>query len=135
MVWRALFSLEAITEQLQWFSGTSVRNGACLGGNIVTASPISDLNPVFVALDAQFRLKSVERGERVVNASDFFQPGYRKVDIHPDEVLTSVVIPYNHENQYIEAYKQARRREDDIAIVNAGFNVSLDYSVRVRVRW
>lgn len=124
-------SLAAITEQLQWFSGTSIRNGACLGGNIVTASPISDLNPVFVALNAQFRLKSMERGERVVNASDFFQPGYRKVDLHHDEVLTSVVIPYSHENQYVEAYKQARRREDDIAIVNAGFNVALDDSGRV----
>lgn len=95
----------------------------------MTASPISDLNPVFVALNAQFRLKSMDRGERVVNASDFFQPGYRKVDLHHDEVLTSVVIPYSHENQYVEAYKQARRREDDIAIVNAGFNVALDDSV------
>jgi len=73
------FSLSAITHQLQWFSGTSIRNGACLGGNIVTASPISDLNPVFIALNAQFRLMSFEGGERVVSASDFFLPGYRQV--------------------------------------------------------
>ena len=30
------------------------------------------------------------------------------------------------ENQHFVAYKQARRREDDIAIVNAAFNVTLD---------
>lgn len=127
---RCVYSLQAITHQLQWFSGTSIRNGACLGGNIVTASPISDLNPVFVALNAQFRLKSVE-GERVVPASEFFMPAYRKVDIKHDEVITTVTIPYTQPNQYVEAYKQARRREDDIAIVNAGFNVSLDDSVSI----
>jgi len=39
------------------------------------------------------------------------------------------MIPYSQENQFVEAYKQSRRREDDIAIVNAGFNVTLDGSV------
>lgn len=42
-------SLKAMLEQLAWFAGTQIRNAACLGGNICTASPISDLNPVLIA--------------------------------------------------------------------------------------
>lgn len=41
--------LRAILAQMRWFAGNQIRNAACLAGNIVTASPISDLNPVFVA--------------------------------------------------------------------------------------
>ena len=42
--------LRALTNQLRWFASTQVRNVACLGGNIATASPISDMNPLWLAL-------------------------------------------------------------------------------------
>lgn len=38
--------------------------------------------------------------------------------------MQAVHIPFSNKNQYFEAYKQARRREDDIAIVNAAVNVT-----------
>jgi hypothetical protein len=43
-------TLSAILENIRWFAGTHIRNVAAIAGNIVTASPISDLNPVWVAL-------------------------------------------------------------------------------------
>lgn len=39
----------AIVEMLHWFAGTQIRNVASVGGNIQTGSPISDLNPIFIA--------------------------------------------------------------------------------------
>jgi len=42
------------------------RNVATLGGNIVNASPISDLNPVWIALNAHFKIQSKKRGLRIV---------------------------------------------------------------------
>lgn len=42
-------SLTALLHQIRWFAGTQIRNAAAVGGNICTASPISDLNPVFIA--------------------------------------------------------------------------------------
>jgi xanthine dehydrogenase/oxidase len=40
----------AIINQLKYFAGTQIRNVATIGGNIATASPTSDLNPVWAAL-------------------------------------------------------------------------------------
>ncbi len=34
-------TLRAVAEQLRWFAGPPIRNGAALGGNVCTASPIS----------------------------------------------------------------------------------------------
>jgi xanthine dehydrogenase/oxidase len=39
----------AIVDMLHWFAGKQIRNVASIGGNIVTGSPISDLNPIFTA--------------------------------------------------------------------------------------
>lgn len=47
--------LKAILKQLRYFSGTQIRNVSSIGGNIVTGSPISDLNPVWAAL-VKFRI-------------------------------------------------------------------------------
>lgn len=41
---------QALLDNVQWFAGHQVRNVAAIAGNIVTASPISDLNPIFVAM-------------------------------------------------------------------------------------
>ena len=52
--------------------------------------------------------------------SDFYT-GYRTNILKPDELLISITIPFTEENQYFVAYKQSRRRDDDIAIVNGAF--------------
>uniref|UniRef100_A0A8B9ZKZ1 Xanthine dehydrogenase n=1 Tax=Anas platyrhynchos TaxID=8839 RepID=A0A8B9ZKZ1_ANAPL len=73
---------KAALEQLRWFAGPQIRNVAALGGNIMTASPISDLNPVLMASGSKLTL-----------------------------------------GEYFSAFKQAYRREDDIAIVTCGMRV------------
>jgi hypothetical protein len=47
--------IRAILSQMRWFAGNQIRNAACIAGNIVTASPISDLNPVFVATVSEIK--------------------------------------------------------------------------------
>jgi xanthine dehydrogenase/oxidase len=82
---KAYPALKAIAQQLRFFAGQQVRNVASVGGNVATASPISDLNPVWVAANAEFEVESRVGGVRVVHARDFFQ-GYRKVDLRNGEV-------------------------------------------------
>jgi xanthine dehydrogenase/oxidase len=71
-----LSTCNAIVHQLKYFAGVQIRNVATLAGNIVTGSPISDLNPVWVATGATFTLQSKKGGSREVPADRFFL-GYR----------------------------------------------------------
>lgn len=118
---------QAIMDQLRWFSGTQIRNVASLGGNIATASPISDLNPVWVAMDAHLNIIS-KNGTRTVKMREFFK-GYRKIDLKPEEIIHSIYVPHCKENEYVFAYKQAKRREDDIAIVNGAIRMNFNDSI------
>lgn len=117
----------AIRDQLRYFAGRQIRNAASTGGNIATASPISDLNPVWVACGAQVKGISPTQGEFTLDMDDFFV-GYRKTRLPDDAVLVSVVVPLSGDIEaptstdatkrvVVRAYKQARRRDDDIAIV------------------
>lgn len=127
-------TFEAIKKMLHWFAGSQVRNVATLVGNIVTASPISDLNPILMACSAVLNVYSLLRGHReIVVNEDFFQ-GYRKTSIKNDEVVVSVAIPVTKSSQFVKAFKQARRRDDDISIVTAAFNVTLEGTI-VKDAW
>ncbi|XP_073527924.1 xanthine dehydrogenase/oxidase isoform X4 [Phyllobates terribilis] len=112
----------AVLEQLRWFAGQQIRNVAAIGGNIMTASPISDLNPVFMASGSKLHIIS-EENERTVQMDGNFFTGYRKTILKPQEILLSVEIPFSDKWEYFSAYKQASRREDDIAIVTSGMKV------------
>ncbi|KAL7645432.1 UNVERIFIED_CONTAM: hypothetical protein RMT77_003818 [Armadillidium vulgare] len=117
--------LVSILEMLRWFAGRQIRNVACVGGNIMTGSPISDLNPIFMAAEAKLVLMSSD-SRREVLFDDKFYTGYRRNIAKPEEVLVSVKIPLTSENTFFKTFKQARRRDDDIAIVNAAMKVTID---------
>lgn len=117
-------TLLAIGRILKWFASSQIRNVATVAGNIVTASPISDLNPILIATDATLNIQSKE-AKRSVPARQFFK-GYRTVDLQPEEVLVSVTFPATRKNEYILSYKQARRRDDDISIVTCCFRALLE---------
>ncbi|OWK10790.1 XDH [Cervus elaphus hippelaphus] len=111
-----------VLEQLRWFAGKQVKSVASIGGNIITASPISDLNPVFMASGT--KLTIVSRGtRRTVPMDHTFFPSYRKTLLGPEEILLSIEIPYSREGEFFSAFKQASRREDDIAKVTCGMRV------------
>ncbi|KAL2731325.1 xanthine dehydrogenase [Vespula squamosa] len=120
-----------IVKMLHFFGGKQIRNVACIGGNIITGSPVSDLVPIFVASGAKLVLHSLKKGCRTVLLDKNFFTGYRRNIVEPEEVLVSIIIPFSYKNQYFIAYKQARRRDDDIAIVNMAFNVFFKDQTRI----
>ncbi|KAI9889226.1 MAG: hypothetical protein M1814_005675 [Vezdaea aestivalis] len=115
----------AIYKQLHYFAGRQIRNVGTPAGNLATASPISDLNPVFVTTDTTLVAQSLS-GEEEIPMSQFFK-GYRKTALAADAVITKLRIPVAKEKgEYIRAFKQAKRKDDDIAIVNAALRVTLN---------
>jgi xanthine dehydrogenase small subunit len=118
----------ALDEMIYWFAARQVRNRATMGGNLGTASPIGDLPPVLLSLDASIKLAS-KNGERVVQASEFFT-GYRQTVMQKNEVIVSVLIPKTLERgavkRFSQSYKVGKRGTDDISIVSASFAIDLD---------
>ncbi len=118
----------ALDEMLHWFAARQVRNRATMGGNLGTASPIGDLPPVLLSLDASVKLAS-KNGERVVPIAEFFT-GYRQTAMQKNEVIVSVLIPKLLERgavkRFSQSYKVGKRGTDDISIVSASFTIDLD---------
>jgi xanthine dehydrogenase/oxidase len=113
----------ALLHQLRYFAGPQVRNVATPAGNIATASPISDLNPVFVATGTILYAKTID-GEISIPMKEFFK-GYRTTALPPTAVITRLSIPLCGQGEFVRAYKQAKRKDDDIAIVNAAIKLKL----------
>ena len=124
--------LRGLYTMLHWFAATQVRNRATLGGNLGTASPIGDLLPVLLALDAEIVLQSLA-GERSIAASNYFLD-YRKTALLADELVRCVHIKLAaHPNAdaqttraLTQSYKAGKRGSDDISIVAACFLLELD---------
>jgi xanthine dehydrogenase molybdopterin binding subunit/xanthine dehydrogenase small subunit len=117
-----------IDKMLWAFASRQIRNRATLAGNIVTASPIGDMPPVMLALDANLVLDK-KGGTRSVPLSDFFL-GYRKTALEPDEIVRWIVFPRRVDapnvQRRMETYKVSKRRELDISITAAAFVVDTD---------
>ncbi|MGA7937517.1 MAG: xanthine dehydrogenase small subunit [Kovacikia sp.] len=118
----------SMDEMLHWFAARQVRNRATLGGNIGTASPIGDLPPVLLSLDAELTIAGAA-GSRCLPLVDFFK-GYRQTDLQPGEVIVSVKIPRTLSpgaaRRLSQSYKIGKRGTDDISIVAAAFTIDLD---------
>ena len=114
----------AMLKQLRYFAGRQIRNTGTPAGNIATASPISDLNPVFVASNAILVAKSKDKTTEIP-MSEFFK-GYRVTALPNDAIIASIKVPAAQEKgEYIRAFKQAKRKDDDIAIVNSALRITL----------
>ncbi|XP_036417928.1 aldehyde oxidase 3-like [Colossoma macropomum] len=112
----------ALLEQLSRVAGEQIRNVATLGGNIASAYPNSDLNPVLAAGRCSVVLLSREGKREVPLNKDFFV-GFGKTILKPDEIVLSVFIPVSRKGEVIRAFRHAPRKENALATVNAGMRV------------
>jgi xanthine dehydrogenase small subunit len=117
-----------LDELFPQFASRLIRNGATLGGNLGTASPIGDCLPALLALDASLVLAS-SRGEREVALAGYFT-GYRQTVRRPDELIKTIRIslPVAPVSAF---HKIAKRRFDDISGVAVAYALRLDDERRV----
>jgi xanthine dehydrogenase small subunit len=113
------------------FASRLIRNGATIGGNLGTGSPIGDTPPALLALEAVVVLASAE-GEREVPLADYFT-GYRLSMRRPDELIRAVRIPLPLSG-ITGFHKIAKRRFDDISSVAAAFAIVVVDGVVAKAR-
>ena len=107
---------------LQRFASLPIKNWATIGGNIANASPIGDMPPVLIALDAKLKLRKGS-DTRIIKLEDFFIT-YKNTDIKQGEFIESIVISKPKENHRLITHKMTKRYEDDISAVCMAVNIT-----------
>lgn len=111
-------------EMLRRFAGCQIRNTGTVGGNIANGSPIGDLPPCLIALDAILYLRKGEQA-RSIPLEDFFI-AYGSQDRAPGEFVAAVEVPRLEANQRFFAHKISKRFDSDISAVMAAFRLTFE---------
>lgn len=113
-----------LNELIERFASLPIRNQATMGGNVANASPIGDLPPVLLALNASVICDDGD-STRSVSIDEFFL-NYKQTALNNNEWISQIEIPLLDDNQIVRAYKISKRFEDDISAVCAVFKLTLD---------
>jgi len=100
-----------------------VRNAGTVGGNIANGSPIGDMPPALIALDASLVISSTS-GRRIMPLENFFLE-YGKQDLQSGECVELVLVPAPVPAQRVGVYKVSKRFDQDISGLCGGFTVQL----------
>ncbi|WP_372452168.1 xanthine dehydrogenase small subunit [Nocardia albiluteola] len=111
-----------LAELFPQFASRLIRNGATLGGNLGTGSPIGDAPPALLALGASLVLSGAD-GEREVALAEYFT-GYRRSVLRPGELIRAIRIP-RPLAPVTGFHKIAKRRFDDISSVAVAFALDI----------
>uniref|UniRef100_A0A4W6ETN6 Aldehyde oxidase 1 n=1 Tax=Lates calcarifer TaxID=8187 RepID=A0A4W6ETN6_LATCA len=115
---------KALIQQLGNLGSQQIRN-VSLGGNIMSAYPNSDLNPILAAGNSKVR------GRREVPLNQDFFVSFGKTILKPEEILVSVFIPFSRKGEFVRAFRQAPRKESSFATVTTGMRVFFSEGSRV----
>jgi xanthine dehydrogenase small subunit len=123
--WSALVDLHPmLAEQAQRFASPPVCNSGTLCGNLANGSPIGDSIPALIALGAELELRLGSRTRRVPLEKLYL--GYQQKDLAPGEFVVSVTVKPPAPERLYASYKVAKRIDQDISAVSAGFSVALE---------
>nr|DAA64405.1 TPA_inf: aldehyde oxidase beta [Tetraodon nigroviridis] len=120
----------ALIQQLGNLGSQQIRNVASLGGNIASAYPNSDLNPVLAAGSSRVSVLSSGGRRQVPLDQDFFV-GFGKTALRPEEVVVSVFIPFSRKGEVVRAFRHAPRKETSFATVTTGMRALFSEGSRV----
>jgi xanthine dehydrogenase small subunit len=107
----------SMVEIMDRFGSPQIKNAGTLAGNIANASPIADTLPFLFVTHASLELTGSD-GARMVPIREFYL-GYKKLDLRPDEIITSIHIPLPRDGETLRLYKVSKRSHLDISTFTA----------------
>jgi xanthine dehydrogenase small subunit len=116
-----------LAELWRRFGSVQVRASGTVGGNIANGSPIGDLAPALIALDARLNLRC-GANKRQLKLDDFFI-AYGQQDRRPAEWVESLFIPKLKQGWRFRCFKLSRRFDQDISSVMGAFALQTDGAV------
>ena len=110
-------ALPEMSKYLAWFGSPLIKNGGTLAGNLANASPIGDMIPPLMVLDAELDLAGPS-GTRLVKINEFYT-GYRATVLRSGELISRIRILLPDAEDIFKLYKVSRRLDLDISSFNA----------------
>ena len=112
-----------------------IRNMGTIGGNVANASPIGDLPPILLALDASIHIRHCDGNDdsnnsdqpfvdEILPLSEFFLD-YKKTKLRAGSYVVAIHIPLLQDNQHLFIHKISKRFEDDISACLVAVRLSL----------
>lgn len=109
---------------LERIGSVQIRNAGTLGGNIANGSPVGDLSPVLICLDAVLTLTSIN-GSRQLPIETFFIE-YGKTALGRGELIESIFVPRLPATTRLATYKVSKRHDQDISTLLGCFRIDVD---------
>ena len=123
--------LPAMSDLLGRFASRQVRNRGTLVGNIANSSPIADIPPLLLVMDAKLIL---QRGfnQRTIALKEF-NLGYKKTALKTGEFIHSVILPLPLSGQRVSVEKVSKRAEDDISATCVAMSVIIEHGTITQI--
>lgn len=113
----------ALYEVWRRFGSAQVRATGTICGNVANGSPIGDISPCLLALDASVHLVSTA-GVRLVPLEAFFI-AYGEQNRAEDEFVSGIFLPDLPADTQFHAYKISKRFDQDISAVLVAMRVTI----------
>ena len=120
-------------ELFERIASPQIRNMGTIGGNVANASPIGDLPPILLALDANIHIRHCDGNsdssdqpfvDEILPLSEFFLD-YKKTKLRAGSYVVAIHIPLLQDNQHLFIHKISKRYEDDISACLVAVRLSL----------
>ncbi len=122
--------ISVLGEAVDQVGGPQIRNIGTIGGNICNGAVSADSVPTVFSYNSLLYIANAEGG-RVVPVREFYL-GPGRVDLHPGEVLTHVVIPREEYEGYHGHYiKYSMRNAMDIATLSCSVVSKVDPETKI----
>lgn len=109
-----------------------VRNSGTIGGNIANGSPIGDMAPALIALDATLVLRRGDERRHLPIAGLFL--AYRRTALQPGEFVERIDVPFMPEDAVFGVHKISKRPDQDISAVCGAIRVRVQEGVVTEAR-
>lgn len=118
-----------LANYLDVFASPQIKNLATVIGNVANASPIGDLPPALLALNATVIINS----SKEILLSEFFL-AYRKTALVNGEIITGIKFNLPKKESSFRLYKNANRKDLDISAVNFAIHVEWKDNTKMAIQ-
>lgn len=121
-----------LAKAVSTIGSVQIRNRATIAGNFVNNAPCADSVPPLLVYNAEIKIQSAE-GKRKLRLEEFLIKPYH-TQLHPDELVTEIVLPAPPSGYRGDFYKLGRRRGVAISRITLAVLLKIEQEIIEDIR-